>query len=202
MSNKMPKADRRAQLLEIAHAIVRQHGTDALTLGSLAERAGLSKPITYNHFKTRAGLMIALYREIMDRQVLALGEAINHAPQRLDYIAGVLATTYMDCYKSVGPEWHAIGAALKGDALMDANHREMIDSYVAFFAQVLTPLSTLAPEITRRRCLGIIGAGEALSDGLVRGNITRDHAIADFADLIVNWLPTSDRMSSGTDRLG
>ncbi|KJF65207.1 TetR family transcriptional regulator [Rhizobium nepotum 39/7] len=184
----MPKADRRAQLLEVAHRIVRQQGTDALTLGALAEHAGVSKPITYNHFETRAGLMIALHREIMDRQVQALADAIDQTPRQLEDVARVLATTYMDCYKTVGPEWHAIGAALKGDAQMDAYQREMIDGHAGFFSKVLIPLSTLAPEVTQRRCVGIIGAGEALSDCLVRGQISRDHAVADFTDLMTNWL--------------
>ncbi len=192
MSKKLPKADRRAQLLEVAHTIVRQQGTDALTLGALAERAGVSKPITYNHFETRAGLMIALYREIMDRQVQALADAIDQTPKQLEDVARVLATTYMDCYKAVGPEWHAIGAALKGDPQMDAYQREMIDGHVGFFSRVLIPLSAIPPEVTKRRCVGIIGAGEALSDGLVRGQISREHAVADLADLITNWLRMRD----------
>lgn len=186
MSKKLPKADRRAQLLEVANAIVRQQGTDALTLGALAERAGVSKPITYNHFETRAGLMIALYKEIMDRQVQALADAIEQTPKRLEDVACVLAEAYMDCYKTVGPEWHAISAALRGAAQMDACQREMIDGHVAFFASVLAPLSTLSPEVTRRRCIAIIGAGEALSDGLVRGQIRRDEAVTDFAKLITS----------------
>ncbi len=32
-------------------------GTDALTLGHVAECAGVSKPIAYEHFGTRAGLL-------------------------------------------------------------------------------------------------------------------------------------------------
>ena len=83
MSKKMPKAERRAQLLETAREIVRESGTDALSLGSLAERAGVSKPITYNHFGTRAGLLIALYREINEQQVRATQEALDNAPAEL-----------------------------------------------------------------------------------------------------------------------
>jgi hypothetical protein len=37
-AKKLSKAERRKQLLETAHEIVRDEGTDALTLGYLAER--------------------------------------------------------------------------------------------------------------------------------------------------------------------
>ncbi|MHC8285601.1 helix-turn-helix domain-containing protein [Pseudomonas sp. XS1P51] len=33
-------------------------GTDALTLATLAERAGVTKPVAYEHFRTRSGLLI------------------------------------------------------------------------------------------------------------------------------------------------
>ena len=66
-SRKLAKPERRAQLIETAKAILRECGADALTLGHLAERAGVSKPIAYEHFGTREGLLIALSQEIEDR---------------------------------------------------------------------------------------------------------------------------------------
>jgi len=185
---KMPKADRRAQLMAVAQEIVRQQGTDALTLAALAERAGVSKPITYNHFETRAGLLVSLYGEIMNRQVSALANAVDDAVQELGQVALIIAEAYMDCYKSIGPEWHAIGAALKGSAEMDSYQRQMIEGHAAFFGRVLSPLTDLPEEVTLRRCVGIVGAAEAISDALVRGQTTWEDAVSDLTDLIVRWL--------------
>ena len=187
MTKKMPRAARRAQLLETARAIVREEGTDALTLGALAERAGVSKPITYSHFNTRSGLMIALYKEIMDQQVEALATALEQTPARLKDVARVGAEAYMECTTAVGPEWHAIAAALRGDAQMDAYQQEMIRGHIAFYEEVLTPLSRLPPEVVRRRCVGLIGAAEALSEEMVRGGSTKEQAAADLAELIIRW---------------
>lgn len=184
----MPRPDRRAQLLKTAHAIVREEGTDALTLGALAEQAGVSKPIAYSHFETRAGLMIALYKEINDRQVEALGAALRTTPARLEDVADVVSQAYMNCYEAVGPEWHAIAAALKGDAEMDAYQREMVEGHVTFYFDALAPLSPLPAEVIRRRCAGIIGAAEALSNEMVRGSIGKEQAAADLAALITSWL--------------
>lgn len=187
MTKKLPRAARRVQLLETARTIVREEGTDALTLGALAERAGVSKPITYSHFNTRSGLMIALYKEIMDQQVEALATALEQTPARLEDVAQVGATAYMECTTAVGPEWHAIAAALSGDAQMDAYQQEMIRGHIAFYEEVLAPLSDLPPEAVRRRCVGLIGAAEALSEDMVRGGCTKEQAAGDLAALVINW---------------
>ncbi|WP_118136982.1 TetR/AcrR family transcriptional regulator [Oceanicella sp. SM1341] len=184
----MTKEARRAQLLDTAHALVRERGTDALTLGALAERAGVSKPVTYNHFGTRSGLMIALYKEINDRQVRALAGALERAPASLEEVAGLVSAAYMACHAGVGPEWHAIGAALKGDAAMERYQREMIDEYARFYAAALAPLSPLPAAELDRRCIAVIGAAEALSDAMVRGRLLEAEAAAELASLITAWL--------------
>ncbi|RST56539.1 TetR/AcrR family transcriptional regulator [Variovorax sp. MHTC-1] len=185
---KLSKAERREQLLETALAIVREQGTDALTLGYLAERAGVSKPIAYEHFKTRSGLLIALYEQIDNRQVAALLLALERTPRRLEEVARVVSTAYMTCFTSVGPEWHAISAALKGDEEMEAFQRELIDSYVALYRDALAPYSKLPEDELRLRCVGIIGAGDAIARDMVRGRIDEAAAAASLASLIVGWL--------------
>jgi AcrR family transcriptional regulator len=185
---KLSKAERREQLLDTALAIVREQGTDALTLGYLAERAGVSKPIAYEHFKTRSGLLIALYEQIDNRQVAALLLALERTPRRLEEVARVVSTAYMNCFTSVGPEWHAISAALKGDEEMEAFQRELVDSYVALYRDALAPYSKLPEDELRLRCIGIIGAGDAIARDMVRGRIDEAAAAASLASLIVGWL--------------
>ncbi|WP_240231008.1 TetR/AcrR family transcriptional regulator [Devosia lacusdianchii] len=187
-ARKLPKADRREQLLETAHLIAREEGTDALTLGHLAQRAGVSKPIAYEHFVSRSGLMIALYKRINDRQLEILAAALAYTPQKLETVAEVMGQAYMSCYTAVGPEWHAIAAALRGDAQMDAYQQELIDGHIDFYAKALGPMCQLSETDLRRRCVGIIGAAEAISRDMVRGRISKDAAAADLTSLIVDWL--------------
>jgi AcrR family transcriptional regulator len=188
VARKLPKAQRREQLLETAQVIVRDEGTDALTLGYLAERAGVSKPIAYGHFQTRSGLMIALYTQINERQVMLLKEALARTPARLEDVARVMSAAYMDCYTAVGPEWHAISAALQGDEQMDAYQQDLIDSYVDFYCEALAPFWPRPKKDLRRRCVGIIGASEAVSHEMVRGRISKAQAAADMTSLIVSWI--------------
>lgn len=185
---KMAKAERREQLLEAAQAMVRDEGTDALTLGSLAERAGVSKPVAYEHFKTRAGLLIALYEQINQRQTSLLRIALEQTPQQLEQISSVIAAAYMDCNTSVGPEWHAIAAALKGDVEMETYQQALNDRYVDFYVAALRPCCAMDDVQLRRRCVGIIGAAEAISREMVRGKLSEAVASQDLASLIQHWL--------------
>jgi AcrR family transcriptional regulator len=190
-AKKLPKAERRAQLLETAHRIVREEGTDALTLGYLAERAGVTKPIAYEHFETRAGLLIALYQEIDDRQVSALLEALRRTKPRLQDVARVLAKAHIDCYCAIGPEWHAISAALKGNEEMEGFQQSLIDRYVAIYCDAFAPYSKLSREELRLRCLAIIGAGDAITGELSRGRISEGKAIATLTSLTIASLADS-----------
>ncbi|WP_414693623.1 MULTISPECIES: TetR family transcriptional regulator [unclassified Plantibacter] len=40
---RLPGSERRALLLDVARVLIREEGTDALTLGRVAERAGVAK---------------------------------------------------------------------------------------------------------------------------------------------------------------
>lgn len=185
---KLTKAGRREQLLETAHAIVREEGTDALTLGRLAERAGVSKPIAYEHFRTLSGLLIALYKEIDDGQVAALVDALARAPRRLDEVARVVSRAYMACYTAAGPEWHAVSAALKGDEDMEAFQIQLIDHYVAIYRDAFRPCTDLPEADLHLRCVGIIGAAEAIAQDMIRQRVDEAAAAAALASLISAWL--------------
>ncbi|WP_042832036.1 helix-turn-helix domain-containing protein, partial [Xanthomonas citri] len=65
---RLTKEQRLAQLLDVARQLAHQEGTDALSLGRLAEAAGITKPTVYDHFGTRQGLLAALYRDFDLRQ--------------------------------------------------------------------------------------------------------------------------------------
>ena len=124
---RLSKAERRRQLLDMALVIVREEGADRLTLGHLAARAGVSKPVPYEHFGTRSGLLIELYKSLDKEQANALREALRRVQRNLKATANVLATAYIHCSADTSGEWHAVGAALSGSEEMGAVHQELID---------------------------------------------------------------------------
>ncbi|MBN7136716.1 TetR family transcriptional regulator [Lysobacter enzymogenes] len=183
-AKRLPKSERREQLLETALAIVREQGTDALTLGYLAERAGVSKPIAYEHFGTRSGLLIALYRRIDERQAATAARDFERTPKRLGDVARLMGESYMSCFRTAGPECHAIFAALKGDVDMERVQRELTKGYVEFYRGLLAPYAKVDEAELRRRCIAIVGAGEALSREMSLGHVQEADAAATLAGLI------------------
>ncbi|MFI6299391.1 TetR/AcrR family transcriptional regulator [Nonomuraea sp. NPDC050790] len=186
-STRLSKPARREQLLDTALVIVRAHGTDNLTLLSLAEAAGVSRPIVYDHFGTRPGLLIALYRRLDDRHRTASEKALRDAPADPREIARVLSAAYFTCATDM-PEWTAISAALKGNQEMEAIERELLDAYTDLMTTALRPYSGLTQEALRLRCVGALGAAESMAAELNRGRTTATEAIAALTDLTVAGL--------------
>ena len=183
-SRRLSKERRRQQLLDTALQIIRNEGADRLTLGHLAAQAGVSKPITYEHFGTRAGLLIELYKLLDRQQVKALREALKSVQQNLSNTADVLATAYIHCSVDTGGEWHAVGAALSGSEEMGTVHQELLAGYAQLFVAVLAPHSPLPPADLHRCCVGLVGAGEALSVMMLGGQCSEQEAAQAFSALI------------------
>lgn len=125
---RMSKQARREQLLDAALTLVRDRGTDGLTLVTLAEAAGVSRPVVYDHFGTRSGLLLALYRVLDAQHRAAITQALE-TTMSLAEIAHVLSAAYFACATDL-PEFAAVSAALKGDLEAEAAQRELLDEYV------------------------------------------------------------------------
>ncbi|MEE2039502.1 TetR/AcrR family transcriptional regulator [Nocardiopsis sp. CT-R113] len=184
---RLSKQARREQLLDVAVAIVRTQGADGLTLVTLAEAAGVSRPITYDHFGTRPGLLLALYRRLDDRHRAVVAQALEAAAPTADEVARVISAAYFACATDM-PEFAAVSAAVKGNPEMEAIQHDMLDSYADLMAAALRPHSGLTPEALRLRCVGVLGAAEAIAAELNRERVAADDAVTALADLIVGGL--------------
>lgn len=102
---RLSRDERRRQLLDVAWQLVREEGTDALSLGRLAEQAGVTKPVVYDHFETRTGLLVALYQQYDARQTRMLEQALVRCDASLASRAGVIAEAYVDCVMSGGVKY-------------------------------------------------------------------------------------------------
>ncbi|GHC23514.1 TetR/AcrR family transcriptional regulator [Aidingimonas halophila] len=183
-ARRLSGPERKRQLLDTALRIVREEGADRLTLGYLASRAGVSKPVAYDHFGTRSKLLIELYRLIDRRQSDALRETLTTEGRSFEETASLLAAAHVHCHADTSGEWHAIGAALAGSEEKEAVYQELLDGYVQLFATVLRPYFALEDTELERRCVGLIGAGDALSAAMVRGHCSEADAAKTFALLI------------------
>jgi AcrR family transcriptional regulator len=185
---KLPKAQRRDQLLETAQLIVREEGTDALTLGHLAERAGVSKPIAYEHFGTRAGLLMALCREYDARQTEAQREALKAGGKSLADVASILAGAYVVCVLSTGPEVGAAFAALSATEEMDEFRQSLREGHLAEYRKALAPFVKLPEREGDAILAGLLGAAETLSQDAATGRVSQDEAVAALSQILIATL--------------
>ncbi len=74
--NRMPRPARRAQLLDSAREVFVAQGYHAAAMDDIAERAGVSKPVLYQHFPGKLELYLALLEQSSDRIIDATREAL------------------------------------------------------------------------------------------------------------------------------
>lgn len=55
----MPRAEREAQMLEVAERIFGSRGFQATTMDEIAEQVGVTKPLIYDYFGSKEGLLAA-----------------------------------------------------------------------------------------------------------------------------------------------
>ncbi|WP_060510945.1 TetR/AcrR family transcriptional regulator [Pseudomonas sp. NBRC 111124] len=167
---RLSREERRRQLLDVAWQLVREDGTEALSLGRLAEQAGVTKPVVYDHFETRSGLLSALYLDYDARQSVMLAQALDGCEATLPGRAGVIAAAYVDCVISQGREMPGVSAALAGspelEALKRAYEQPFLDKCRAALAD-FAPSGAIGAAGMRL----LVGAAEALSQAAAAGEL-------------------------------
>src|SRR6201996_7129199 len=69
---RLPRSARRKQLLAAAQEVFVANGYHAAAMDDIAERAGVSKPVLYQHFPGK----LELYLALLDTQAEALADAV------------------------------------------------------------------------------------------------------------------------------
>ena len=69
---RMTGAQRREQLLGIAREVFAERGYEATSIEEIAERAGVTRPVVYEHFGGKEGI----HAVVVDREVTRLSELI------------------------------------------------------------------------------------------------------------------------------
>ena len=77
---RLPRRERRAQLLDAARTVFVTQGYHAAAMDDIAEKAGVSKPVLYQHFPSKQELYLAL----LDESVESLTTAVRGALESTD----------------------------------------------------------------------------------------------------------------------
>lgn len=181
---RLSRAQRLAQLMDVSWRLIRQEGTDALTLGRLAEAAGVTKPVVYDHFGTRHGLLAALYRDFDARQTLILDAALDASGPDLDSKAQVIASNYVGCVLAEGRELPDVLAALSASPELAAIKKECQQSYIEKCQRFLAPF-TRSKALSKAALWAMLGSADSLSNAVLMNEISQQDAYDELRGLIV-----------------
>ncbi len=91
---RLPRLARRRQLLDAATAVFVARGYHAAAMDEIAERAGVSKPVLYQHFPGKQELYLALLDESVDRLVEAVTGAIRATSDNRERVNATFAAYF------------------------------------------------------------------------------------------------------------
>jgi AcrR family transcriptional regulator len=182
---RLSREDRLRQLLDVAWRVIRNEGTEALTLGYLAEQAGVTKPVVYDHFNTRPGLLAVLYREYDTRQTALMDKALEDSEPSLSGKARVIASSYVECVLLQGREIPGVSAALAGSPELEKIKREYETAFIGKCRTALAPFAG-ADTIATAGLWAMLGAAESLSYAAATGDITAAEAEEELYQTILS----------------
>lgn len=115
---RLPRAERRAQIIDAATRAFAKAGYTPTSLDDVATEAGLTKALLYRHFDSKA----TLYRAVLDRACTRLAEATGSDDYGDDAIPALLAAAAAD------PDGFRL---LFHHAAREPEFRDLIDSITA-----------------------------------------------------------------------
>ena len=74
---RLPRGERREQLLEAASEVFVDRGFHAAGMDEIADRAGVSKPVLYQHFSSKQDLFLAVLSQHVDVLVSGVRQALR-----------------------------------------------------------------------------------------------------------------------------
>lgn len=182
----MPRAERERQMIAVAEEIFAERGYQASSMDEIAERVGVSKPMLYEYFGSKEGLLVACIRQARAELLattLASVEDVTSAQEALR--RGLTAFfRFIDSHRR---SWELLRqeAAVAGQTAMDeieAVRQQQTEVNATLFASFL-------PDLTRRDLEAyaeiVVGACERLAQWYVGRD---DVAAEDAAELIMRMV--------------
>lgn len=91
---RLPRIQRRAQLLEAAQAVFVEKGYHSTGMEDIAERAGVSKPVLYQHFPGKLELYLAVVEVHTAALVETVETALKSTENHKDRVYAVVASFF------------------------------------------------------------------------------------------------------------
>ncbi|WP_424184681.1 TetR/AcrR family transcriptional regulator [Actinokineospora sp. G85] len=194
----MPRAERERQMMAVAEEIFADRGYLAASMDDIAERCGVSKPMIYEYFGSKEGLLVACIREARTELAKATTESVIGAqtPEEALRRGLVAFFEFTDTHRRAWSLMLRSEAAVAGPAAaaeIEAGRQEQVEIDMALFRAFLPETAEVDLEAAAQI---VVGACERLSLWYVgRDDVTADQA-ADHLMLAL-WTGLSSLVRAG-----
>lgn len=176
---RMGRSARRAQLLGAARSVFVAQGFHATSMDEVADSAGVSKPVLYQHFPSKLALYQALLEESAAEMVRRIEQAIAGSPDNSSRVHGAVRA-YFDF---VSDEHQAFRLIFESD-LRDAQAvadvvGQAIDSCIAAISKTIAASTGADTASARLLAAGLVGLSQVSARYWLQqaDEMTRDHAV-------------------------
>jgi AcrR family transcriptional regulator len=204
---RLPRDERRVQLLGAAREVFVAQGYHAAAMDDIADRAGVSKPVLYQHFPSKRELYLALLdlhsQELLDAVVGALASTTENKHR--------VAATISAYFAFIDSESEAFRLVFESDLRSDPEVRELVDRVAAGCAAAIAAVireDTGLPE-EESELLGVAMAGMAhvtarywLESGRKLTRAQADQLIGQLSWRGIRGFPKTDAAPGGTLEAG
>ena len=157
---RMPRKARRAQLLSSALEVFVAQGYHAAAMDDIAERAGVSKPVLYQHFPGKLDLYLALLDVSCDTIIDNCRRALDSTDDNKTRVAAAMAVFY----DYVAGESGAFRLVFESDLTNDPSVREHVERVTtecsAMIAAVIREDTGLPDEASRLLAVSLVGMAQ------------------------------------------
>ncbi|MEI6693514.1 MAG: TetR/AcrR family transcriptional regulator [Actinomycetes bacterium] len=91
---RLPRSQRRAQLLDVARSVFVRSGYHSASMDEIADQAGVSKPVLYQHFPGKLDLYLALLEGSCASLIEAIDSALNSTDVNHDRVRAIIAAYF------------------------------------------------------------------------------------------------------------
>jgi AcrR family transcriptional regulator len=147
--SRLPRLARRAQLLEAAQEVFVANGYHAAAMDDIADRAGVSKPVLYQHFPGKLDLYLAL----LDTSCEAIVKATEAALGSTDDNKQRVAATMHAFYEYVANAQGAFRLVFESDLTNEPAVRERVDRVTQECAELISEVISADAGLSREQSM-------------------------------------------------
>ncbi|MBA4609531.1 MULTISPECIES: TetR/AcrR family transcriptional regulator [Aeromicrobium] len=178
-AGRLPRTARRAQLLDVALDVFVEQGYHSASMDEIAERAGVSKPVLYQHFPGKLDLYTALVSTAVDTVIEGVRESLASTQDNRERVQASMQLWY----DSVADREKAFRLVFESDLTSDPEVRELVDRVTsesaAAIAEVIVEDTGLSRGAAELLAAGLVGMGHVGARAWLSGasGLSRDDAV-------------------------